>query len=223
MALSVGCGVLTYNHVSTGRQQDFETTWETIQDAGHPAEFLVLTNGSNDGTEDRVRELGGIVDDTRSEIWYGNQRLVDALVHNDMVVLSADDLKYEPGWLARMVAFMEAAPQVALASAYMEPVWEWNTPRNTLDRGGERAVVRDSVCGSSWVFRSDDWKGWMGPFPRIFPGEDLVICRNRVNPTGRVCAALDLVEHIGEERSAWGNQSHTYAVPLDREAWGLAA
>lgn len=218
---SVGVGVLTYNHIETGRQQDFETTWETIQDAGHDAEFLLLTNGSTDGTQDRVKELGGIVDDSNRAIWYGNQRLVDELGHNDIVVLSADDLAYQSGWLGQVVAFLEEAPDaLAILSAYMEPVWDWNLPRAKLECGGVSGVVRDSVCGSSWIFRSEDWKGWMGPFPRIFPGEDLVVC-NRVRDRGRLMAALDLVEHIGEERSAWGNKSHQYAIPFDREAWGL--
>lgn len=63
--------------------------------------------------------------------------------------------------------------------------------------------------------------GARSPFPRRMPGEDLMVCE-RIRRRGRLMAALDLVEHIGEERSAWNNQSHTYAVPLDREAWGFA-
>jgi len=218
---TVGVGVLTFDHIRTGRQEDFWRTWNSIQNTGHEAEILVLTNGSTDGTQDVVRDLGGIVDDTRSEIWYGNQRLVNELAHNDIVVLSADDLEYQDGWLERVVAFVEAAPaEFALLSAYIEPVWDWNQPRTAIEYGGQRAVIRDSVCGSSWIFRGEDWKRWMGPFPRIFPGEDLHIC-NRVRDRGCTMAALDLVEHIGVERSAWGNQSHTYATPFDRQAWGL--
>jgi hypothetical protein len=60
----------------------------------------------------------------------------------------------------------------------------------------------------------------MGPFPQIMPGEDLEICK-RIQAKGKRMVALDLCEHIGIERSAWGNTSHLSATPLDKEAWGL--
>lgn len=219
--LSVGVGVLTFNHIEHGRQEDFRRCWETIEKTGYPAAIHLLTNGSTDGTEDVVRELGGIVDDGNPKIWYGNTRLIEAMGEVDLIVLSADDLEYEENWLRRLASFIAKAPEdIALFSAQMEPVWEWNTPRETLECGGEKGLVRDSVPGSSWVFRRRDWETWMGPFPSIMPGEDLEVCK-RIKARGKRMVALDLVEHLGVERSAWGNQSHTTATPLDKEAWGL--
>lgn len=218
--MNVGIGVLTFNHKTTGREADFWRTWNSVKDAGAD-EVVVLTNGSTDGTEDVVRELGGIVDDTDSRIFYGNAKLIEALSGNDLIVLTADDLEYEEGWLERLKAFAEEMPpHIALLSAYMEPVWEWNKPRKTVTYGGELGLVRDSVCGSSWVFRSGDWD-WIGPFPEQMPGEDLVVCQ-KLAQMGKKVVALDLCEHIGQEHSAWGNQSHLSATSLDREKWGFA-
>ena len=219
--MRVGVGVLTFNHIQHGREEDFRRTWESIQNTDYPAELHLLTNGSTDGTAEKVQELGGIVDNQNPQIWYGNTRLIEAMGDVDLCVLSADDLEYQDGWLRRLVSFIENGPDdIALYSCQMEPVWSWNTPTEMIEAGGEKALVRGSVPGSSWAFRRSDWEEWMGPFPQIMPGEDLEIC-NRIKAQGKRMAALDLVEHIGIERSAWGNSSHLSAQPLDKEAWGL--
>ena len=218
--MSIGVGLLTFNHKTTGRESDFWRTYESIKGAGAD-QLVVLTNGSTDGTQDVVRELGGIVDDGDSRVWYGNTKLIEALRGNEWIYLTADDLLHRPGWLGRLRAFCEAAPpNVALVSAYMEPVWDWNRPRKRVTHGCEVGLIRDSVCGSSWCFRSSDWFDWMGPFEQIMPGEDLKVCE-RIRQNGKKMAALDLTDHIGQERSAWGNTSHLTAEPLDRERWGI--
>ena len=145
--------MLTWNHFQTGRQ-DFKRTWSSIAKTGYAAELHLLTNGSTDGTEERVAELGGIVDNGDPRIFYGNTRLIEAMGDVDLFVLSADDLVYERNWLRRLVRFIEDAPEdIALFSCQMEPVWGWNTPRVLLECGGEKGLVRDSVPGSSWAFR----------------------------------------------------------------------
>lgn len=218
--MRTGVGLLTFDVFRTGREADFWKTYHSIKEEPWD-EFVVLTNGSTDGTEDVVRELGGIVDDGDSRIFYGNTKLIEALRENDLIVLSADDLLYEEGWLERLVSFMEDAPKsIALSSAYMEPLWTWNEPRGVVNYGGERALIRDSVCGSSWCFRTKDWFDWMGPFEETMPGEDLLVCR-RIAQRGKKMAALDLCEHIGQEHSAWGNESHLTARPLDKAKYGL--
>src|SRR5262245_60292743 len=115
--MRVGVGVLTYNHISTGRQDDFDRTWESIERTGHPAEIHLLTNGSTDGTDQIVESLGGTVDDGDSRIWYGNTKLIEAMGDVDLCVLSADDLEYPENWLRRLLSFVEAGPDdVALYS-----------------------------------------------------------------------------------------------------------
>lgn len=219
--MKIGVGVLTFDHIKHGRQDDFARCWESIAATGYPAEIHLLTNGSTDGTENMVRELGGIVDNGNSQIWYGNKRLIEAMGDVDLIVLSADDLEYEEGWLRRLVSFIESAPEdVALFSVQMEPVWGWNTPHELIEAGGEKGLVRDSLPGSSWAFRRSDWENWMGPFLQVMPGEDLQVCQ-RIKRKGKRMVALDMVEHLGIERSAWGNTSHLSAEPLDKAAWGL--
>lgn len=219
MAIKVGVGVLTFNHITTGRQQDFWRTWHSIQEGGHPAEYLVLTNGSTDGTENVVAELGGVVDDADNRVWYGNTRLIEELAKRDceLIVLSADDLLYEEGWLLRLLSFLQEAPDdIALTSCYVEPLWDWNRPVEIVEAGGQKALIRESICGSSWVFRTEDWQDWMGPFEPVMPGEDLLVCE-KIRGRGARMAALNLTKHIGQERSAWGNQSHLTAQPLPKE------
>lgn len=234
--MKVGLGVLTYNVHQTGRMPDLAQAMGTTEEnyCGHPRERILLTNGSTDATATTVKVYGGVVlEECDSRIWYGNTELIKRLSDNDLIVLSADDLHYRRGWLADLVAFVEAippkmvmgtlkmdeVPSVPLVSAYMEPIWDWNQPRAVVEYGGQRGLIRDSVCGSSWAFRPSDWE-WMGPFPETMPGEDLQIC-HRVTGRGLSMAALDLAEHVGQERSAWGNQSHLTARPLDRKLWGL--
>lgn len=219
--MKVGVGVLTYDHLRTGRQEDFEETWRTIHETGYEAEIKLLTNGSSDGTEKVVKKLGGIVDNHDDRVFYGYTRLIEELRHNDLIVISADDLRYQPNWLERLVSFVQEAPDdIVLFSCMMEPSWPWNRPSETVEHGGEKALIRASLPGASWAFHSEQWFDWIGPYPQIMPGEDLAICE-RIRHHGKRMAALDLTEHIGEERSAWGNKSFEHAQPLNKEAWGL--
>ena len=120
----------------------------------------------------------------------------------------------------KLAAFWQDAPEeVKLCSLILEPVYPWNTIRGTLDAGGLRALLRDSVGGCSWSFRASDWPT-IGPLPQVMPGEDLQICQKLVSQ-GYYLAALDLGEHVGEKVSAWLNESWKYAQPLDRARWGV--
>ena len=163
------------------------------------------------------------MDNGNPQIWYGNTRLIEAMGDVDLCVLSADDLVY-PRRLAAPagLASSRTRPEdIALFSCQMEPVWGWNTPRETISAGGEMGLVRDSVPGSSWAFRRADWEQWMGPFPRMMPGEDLEICqkvqgvreahvRSRPGraPRRRALGVGEQVAHDGGRRST-------------RQQWGL--
>lgn len=218
--MKLAAGVLTYNHIKTGRAQMFQDTVLSLTNGGLPVEVVIVTNGSTDGTQDVVRRLGGIVDDGNSQIWYGMERAINECVQRgaDIVLFTADDIVYNEGWATRLAAFWEDAPdEVKLCSLILEPQYPWNTIRGTLEAGGERAILRDSVGGCSWSFRAKDWP-LIGPLPQKMPGEDLDVCQRLVNQ-GYYLAALDLGDHVGEAHSAWGNQSHLYAQPIDRERW----
>ena len=220
--MKIGVGVLTWNHRKTGREQMFYDTLLSLTNGGQAVDVVVVTNGSTDGTQDTVRRLGGIVDDTHSQIWYGMQKAIETVIERgaDIVLFTADDITYAPGWADKLAAFWQDAPEeVKLCSLILEPVYPWNTIRGTVEAGGLRALLRDSVGGCSWSFRAADWPT-IGPLPQVMPSEDLLTCQKLV-AQGYYLAALDLGEHVGEAHSAWGNQSHLYAQPLDRARWGV--
>ena len=220
--MKIVVGVLTWNHRKTGREQMFYDTLLSLTNGGQAVDVVVVTNGSTDGTQDTVRRLGGIVDDTHSQIWYGMQKAIETVIERgaDIVLFTADDITYAPGWADKLAAFWQDAPEeVKLCSLILEPVYPWNTIRGTVEAGGLRALLRDSVGGCSWSFRASDWPT-IGPLPQVMPGEDLIVSR-RLIENGYYLAAVDLGTHIGEEKSAWGNESYKYAQALNRERWGI--
>ena len=220
--MKIGVGVLTWNHRKTGREQMFYDTLLSLTNGGQAVDVVVVTNGSTDGTQDTVRRLGGIVDDTHSQIWYGMQKAIETVIERgaDIVLFTADDITYYPGWADKLAAFWQDAPEeVKLCSLILEPVYPWNTIRGTVEAGGLRALLRDSVGGCSWSFRASDWP-IIGPLPQVMPGEDLIVSR-RLIEQGYYLAQVELGEHVGEKVSAWLNESWKYAQPLDRARWGV--
>lgn len=213
---------LTFDHIRTGREKMFYDTVLSLTDGGRPVEVIIITNGSTDGTQDTVKRLGGIVDNTNSQIWYGMQTGIEEAIRRggDLILFTADDIVYSEGWAEKLVAFWEDAPdEVKLCSLILEPQYPWNTIRGTLDAGGMRAILRDSLGGACWSFRAKDWP-IIGPLPQVQPGEDIPVCY-RLIEQGYLLAQVELGADVGERNSAWGNESWRYAQPIDRERWGI--
>lgn len=217
--MNVSIALLTYN-----RKILFLQTLNSIYDAGYPYSLSIFDNGSNDGTAEIVKEIGGQVNTGDNHTTgYGMNRVTEmAMTHNpDLILFTADDFAYYKDWLARLVSFWEHAPaDVIMASCYLEPSWDWNAIERTGDAGGEHYAMRASIPGSNWTFLAADI-GKVFPIREATGGEDLEICR-RLTGDGLKLAALNLVEHIGEEQSVWGNKSYLYAKPLDMAALGFA-
>jgi glycosyltransferase involved in cell wall biosynthesis len=111
--MTIGVGVLTWNHKKTGREEMFYDTLLSLTNGGQAVDVVVVTNGSTDGTQETVRRLGGIVDDTDSRIWYGMQRAIEAVIARgaEIVLFTADDITYHPGWADQLAAFWADAPE----------------------------------------------------------------------------------------------------------------
>lgn len=225
--MKLGAGIYTYSVFRTGRHELLLRCLRSIVDDRDLSAWSIVTtvnkNGApDDGTQQMVRDLGGIVGDQSHEIWYAMTLACSLALHRgaDIVFLSADDYTLDPGWGRRLLNFWAAAPQdVKLASLTVEPVWQWNTVTDAADIGGERVLFRNSLPGSSWSFRASD-ANLILPLPQKQPGEDRDVCDRLLAARYRL-AALDLSRHEGERISAWNNESWKYARPLDRQRWGL--
>jgi GT2 family glycosyltransferase len=216
----IAAGIYTFNHHKHHRQEEFARTLASIRAAG--VQFNVVTNGSTDGTQDIVRGMGGIVDDTDSRIWYGMTLASNWCKQTgaDIILLSADDMEYYPDWQDALESFWKDAPDdIIIASAHVEPDYNWNTVTGQGEAGGQHYITRMTVPGCCWSFRVRDFDK-IFPLPQIMPGEDNATCA-RLLSEGYRLAALRLADHIGERNSAWGNQSWTIARPFDYELHGF--
>lgn len=138
-------------------------------------------------------------------------------------VWSDDDIAWKPEAEQTLSRFWSEAPsEIAVVGGYLEPVWHWNTPREAIEAGGVRVLVRDSTPGGAWTFGE----------PRLIPvpcndalhrfGYDTVTCGMLRDQKLKI-AQIDLAEHIGWELSSHGNKpmERPDSRPLDREKWGI--
>lgn len=206
--------VLTFNRFHLLR----ETLASMDADPGYPFRRVLVDGGSSDDQQRAwvAHQADSFVFENKVSVGHSMNTAIDLAVGTgaDVIVFSADDYRYRPGWAARLVAFWQAAPSwVGLASLNWEPVYPWNTVLEDTRIGGERALIRATVPGSSWSFPGKHWRSLFGPVEDRTGGEDLTVCRD-LQARGYKLAALDLTEHIGERESAWGNRSWERAEPL---------
>ena len=212
--LTVCVAVLTFNRFHLLRQ-----TLASMDAAPGYAFRRVLVDGGSSDDQQRAwvaHQPDSYVFEGKVSVGHSMNTAIDLAVGTGagLIVFSADDYEYRPGWLARLVNFWQAAPaDVGLAALNWEPDYPWNTVLEEVVIGGERTLMRATLPGSSWSFPVPYWRQIVGPLEDRTGGEDLAVCRSLLAGGYRL-AALDLTEHIGERESAWGNKSWERAQPL---------
>lgn len=224
--MRIAACVLTYEHLANGRADLFEQTIDTLRNNAHDDITLyVVDNGSHDGTERIVRDLGGYCYTGLNTTSGHGTNLAAQVVRSsgaDICVLSDDDMLWHDGWDLALVDWWTHAPQdIALTGCHLEPEYPWNTIRTTIDVHERRALIRASTGAASWSFRNPEWP-LIGPIPQVKQGWGDVPACNRLEARGYRIAQIDLATHAGGDRSTWGNGSSDLdRHPLDRDRWGL--
>jgi GT2 family glycosyltransferase len=236
-------GVLTHNAVSTLRLGLLEQTGSSLRRAFPENAVFLLDNGSVDGSAEVLEHLsfatgrvrysspGGNVSPGR-----GRNELLRIFAMQsagggcwgwapeDVVVLSDDDILWEPLAAHVLSRFWSEAPDdLIILSCLLEPEWPWNTPREVIECGGVKALVRDSAPAAAWTFRLRDWDK-IGPLKEVVDeeGEDFEAC-GRLCGQGFRVAQIDLATHIGEGYGQLGNDEARLISgrPLDKKKWGM--
>jgi len=209
--LKVAVGILSFN-----RPHLLKQTLESIRESGYTYDELLVDGGSRDDTKELVLTEGGECHDLPT-VGESMNYIIETCIERwqpDIVVFSADDYRYEEDWLKRLVNFWNEAPDnIKLISLNWEPLYLWNAVKEQIYVGGEHVLIRNSIPGSSWSFRAEDWP-LIGPVPKSTGGEDFHV-NGKMHEKGYRLAALNLTDHIGEKESAWGNESWKNAEPLE--------
>lgn len=118
----------------------------TAQD--HPAfEVVVVDNGSTDGSAEYLREHWPDVRLVALAVNVGVtaalNAMVDAAAGSEYVALLNNDVELEPDWLSRLVAVLEARPQLAAAAGKLVRFSE----RTIIDRAGDELHWSSAAYG----------------------------------------------------------------------------
>jgi glycosyltransferase involved in cell wall biosynthesis len=200
---------------------------QVVEALGEADEVLIFDHQSEDGSDELVRELGGVLwkhDDRNRTIGramnLGHQAAADAAGPDGLVVTAQDDIVWRPGWRERLQGFWEEAPNsIGLVSGLLEPNFPWAAPIDRVEHGGLAGLSRLTVPGGAWTYRGRMWQAmrWAN---EVQPSHDMPIC-NRVRDAGMSLVAVDLADHLGAVRSTWGNNSYIGSARLDLQRWGL--
>lgn len=210
--MKVAAGVLTWNPVSNGRSSLIGRVRKSLADADT---LTVFDNGSSDEhnlADHYFPRLPGFPHG--NTCGYGMNKIANTLRGEaDIVILSNDDIVWKPGAVHQLKSMWTEAPDsLTILSGLIEATFAlpdtepWNQPFGASDLAGHRTLIRKSVPGGAWTYRTVDHDLI---FPvSTFPGVDDVPACHKLLSMGRTVACVDLAEHEGIGESTWGNASH---------------
>lgn len=216
--MKVHAAVLTYRAKSTDRVQLMLDTVASLNEAD--AVYLV-DNGSDDGSDQMVEQLGGYVSTSTIHTSGAGTNLCARILAGtdaEVCVLSDDDMFWRPGWRRQLEQWWQAAPDdVALTGCHIEPLFPWNEVTGTVRYGGIPGLVRASTGAASWSYRARHFDTIFGPagIPQQVQGHGDVPACDRIYDRGHRICQIDLADHTGHERSTWGNRT------VERWGWDL--
>jgi glycosyltransferase involved in cell wall biosynthesis len=206
--VKVCAAVLTYRALSTGRVDLLERTLDSLDEAD---DVYLFDNGSDDGSAELVDEWGGVSHDRDLHTsGHGTNMCARILAGTDadICVLSDDDMFWRPGWRDTLTAWWSMAPEdVALTGCHIEPAFHWNEIEGAVRFGGVPGLVRTSTGAASWSYRAEDYETIFAPkgIPQQVQGHGDVPACDRLRQRDRRICQIDIADHIGHERSTWGN------------------
>ena len=219
--MKIAVGILTHNVMSTLRQGLLESTLSSVENAFPSADRVLMDNNSTDGSTEHVMSLGGFgFRQDNGKPGTGRLGMMPHLLKfdPDIIVFSDDDMLWKSGTENKLLdLWSQAPPDLAIVSGLLEPVWHWNTPRETLTLAHTNVLVRDSCPGAAWTFRAPDWGIIKKHMVKDF-GYDHKACV-ALGKEGYRVAQIDLADHIGWGYSTHGNEADKTGRPLDRERW----
>lgn len=229
--MRIAVGILCYNQLENKRSSVFNECLTSVK-ANNPDLLLVADNGSTDGTTEILAELVGFVGFPKlygypngNTCGYGMNKIAATLKDKaDIIVLSNDDVVWKPSAFKRLMDVWDnAPPELAIVSGLVQGTYQipgkppWNEPLGVKEISGENVLLRRSVPGGAWSYRSKDTDLI---FPvSTFPGVDDVPACNNLLQQNRTVGCVDAASHEGETVSTWNNGSERFLIETRSEVF----
>jgi len=216
--------------VVKNRTEYIEKCIRTLRDSGTDTEITLYSVGTSRDVKNICMNMfqDGLLDHlmldyesaTLFNTYVDGLKFIERQPH-DVILLTADDYAYVPGWGAKVEAFLSGNHDVVTASCDMEPLFPWNAPDEIVEHNGVRALSRATIPGANWCFTALACDMVLRPLIEAYQNEMTVdhdINGHIRNVLKKKLCALPLADHVGAYNSEAGNQAfQVQAQPLPKQ------